>query len=142
VGVVVHWLYQVAYTDILLLLASRLTAAAAAAAAAVYMYCCYLSTAGYVVSCRALKGPAHARFLAAHPANVHPSTLATLVLASLFFADKRERPTGSGTAREQAPQGHKLPVVLPSPGCPVPGPMSKGVEPSHPSGVLHGRART
>jgi hypothetical protein len=41
---------------------------------------------------------------------------------------------GSGTTREQAPQGHKLPVLLPSPGCPVPGPIiSKGVEPSHPT---------
>jgi hypothetical protein len=47
----------------------------------------------------------------------------------------------SGTAREQAPQGHKLPVVFPSPWCPVPGPMRKAVEPLHPSGLLHGSAR-
>jgi hypothetical protein len=49
---------------------------------------------------------------------------------------------GSGTTREQDPQGHKLTVLLPTPGGPVPGPISQGVEPSHPRGVPHGRART
>jgi hypothetical protein len=60
-----------------------------------------------------------------------------------FFLDERERPRqwhskGASSTRAQAAG----PTPCHHPGCPVPGPMSKGVEPSHPSGVLHSRART
>jgi hypothetical protein len=56
-----------------------------------------------------------------------------LISGNPIFFEINESVPGSGTTMEQAPQGHKLPVLLPSPGCPVPGPMSKGVEPLHPS---------
>jgi hypothetical protein len=35
------------------------------------------------------------------------------------FLGINESVPGSGTTREQAQQGHKLPVLLPSLGCPV-----------------------
>jgi hypothetical protein len=39
----------------------------------------------------------------------------TIIFYFIFWIN--ESVPGSGTAREQAPQGHKLPVLLPSPGA-------------------------
>jgi hypothetical protein len=52
----------------------------------------------------------------------HYSKLQTIFgCMPIFFGGINESVPGNGTTREQAPQGHKLPVLLPSPGSPVPG---------------------